>query len=178
VTRHRKAKRKAARAVRYRTPGIVGDEASRRAQRWRERVRSRRLPSITPAEAAALRLEAFGEYRPLGCSRCGETDVRVLHLHHSDFRGNYWRKVAGGSTTRELLQLQMDGWPPGHLQTVCWACHAEIHGRSAEQVALEQIKMERRKGSGKGRQALHPDTLTEYIRVSVTPAVPAECVIH
>ena len=178
VKRHRNARRKAARAMRYRTPGIGEDEAARRAQRWRERVRSHRLPKITPTDSAALRLEAFPEYGPNGCSGCGETDVRVLHLHHPDFRGKYWRKVAGGSTTRELLQLQKDGWSRGHLEVVCFACHAVAHGQSIDAVARQRARMDRITGPRNGGPALHLGAVPEYTRAAVTPAVPAQCSIH
>jgi len=132
---------------------------------------------ITPDEARALRLEAFRVYAPDGC-RCGETNERVLHLHHPDQRGHYWRKVAGGSHIRELLQLRMDGWPHGHVVALCWACHAEVHGRSVEDVARQRAVMEQVKAGAGSSLGVTVDESSPYTSPPVTPTVPSECAIH
>ena len=130
------------------------------------------MPSLSEEERRALRDEVFRVYG-CACARCGENDRRVLHLHHVDGRGGYWRRVATlkdprapgavGSHDRELLQLKMDGWPVGWFVTVCLACHATEHGLSPAVVAGERQRMARVTGNG---------NVIEMVTVT-RPAAPA-----
>lgn len=57
------------------------------------------------------------------CVHCGNTDLRVLCLHHIDGGGNEHRKQYGNNFYNGL---ERDGYPEG-LIALCANCHLIIH---------------------------------------------------
>lgn len=62
------------------------------------------------------------------CARCGESDPRVIAIHHQFGGGNQIRKELKGSSEKVLLDLVKRGFPQDEgIELLCMNCHTKEH---------------------------------------------------
>lgn len=104
----------------------------------------------------ALKVEVFTHYFGMGfaCVKCGERDIRVLHMHHVKGGGNAHRlkifgvdkyRASGGSAFYEWLKN--NSFPKDiEYAPVCGNCHTKILYEEADERATDIKYFRARRG--------------------------------
>jgi len=106
------------------------DEPHRYPEYWTEKEKSRARSAQARYTATrrnkTAKERAFIHYcnGPPCCAHCGNTDIRVLELHHTNFDGKEHRERHGGNLS--YSKLEKEGYPTG-LLSLCSNCHIIVH---------------------------------------------------